>query len=69
MSIFVSTVQKPKHSRTPDQQCDMLTNGIWEIIKGTQKHIWHQLHTLNGTVLNLEEPVKEWKFLSLGKYF
>ena len=47
----------------------MLTDGIWDIIKGKCKHIWHQLHTLNGTVMNLERPVKEWKFLSLGKYF
>ena len=47
----------------------MLMDGIWDLILASKKHIWHQLHTLNGTVVNLVEPPHEWKFLSVGKVF
>ena len=47
----------------------MLMDGIWDLIYNSRKHIWHQLHTLNGTVVNLVDPPKEWRFLSSGKYF
>ena len=47
----------------------MLMDGIWDLILASKKHIWHQLHTLNGTVVNLVEPPHEWNFLSSGKVF
>ena len=67
--LFLFPVHKPKHADSPQEQCNMLMDGIWDLIYNSRKHIWHQLHTLNGTVVNLVDPPKEWKFLSSGKYF
>ena len=69
MPFFLFPVCKPKQANTPQEQCDMLMDGIWDLILASKKHIWHQLHTLNGTVVNLVEPPHEWNFLSSGKVF
>ena len=44
----------------------MLMDGIWDLILNSKKYIWHQLHTLNGMVVDLINPPHEWRFLSSG---
>ena len=34
----------------------MLMDGIWDLILKSKKYIWHQLHTLNGMVVDLINP-------------
>ena len=44
----------------------MMMYRIWDLILKSKKYIWHQLHILNGMVVDLINPPHEWRFLSSG---
>ena len=61
-------MRKPKYAETPQEQADLLTDKIWDLVEQSQRYAWKQLHCETGVVYNLLYPGYTWKFFgSLGK--
>ena len=43
-------------------------DNIWELIEGSKRYIWRQLHSLDGEVFNLLYPGYSYKFLGSGAF-
>ena len=63
------TVRKPKKADTVEQQVAMLTEEIFDIIYGAEKHIKKDLLTLDGLIYSLKYPGHKWRYLSGGALF
>ena len=61
-------VQKPKYANTHQKQVDLLMDNIWELIQGSKRYIWRQLHHLDEEIFYLLYPEYSYKFLGSGVF-